>query len=78
MRPGKADLPPRLQWETEIWTWFWRLAEVPAAGGGPRAGRAAWLELIRTQGWCPDLAFGLLRVIEAALQPRDGQADDRR
>jgi len=51
---------------------------VPATGGGPRAGRAAWLELIRTQGWCPDLAFGLLQVIEAALQPRDGQAHDGR
>jgi len=66
VKPGKADLPPPLRWEAEIWQWFWRLAE-PTPAGTMRVPGHVWQQACDRNGWCPDIAFGLLQVVHAEL-----------
>jgi len=66
-RPGRADLPPKLEWECELWTWFQRLKVPQGMDGLPCADRGAFLAVVQREGWDWDIAFGLLHLIESTI-----------
>ena len=75
-RPARSDLPPRMQWEASIWTWFDRLGRPPPMGGAPQVAGEAWLNLCDRFGWDQDLAFRLLGKIESAFAAAPVADDD--
>lgn len=66
-RVTKAELPPPLHWEHEVFTWFQRLSVPQGPDGLPSACRHTFLAVAQREGWDWDTAFGLLRVIETHI-----------